>query len=91
MADNSWMNHPAWTEMEPEKKAIMEELLVGCRGKKVNESASLIMAAMTMLRKKNLSFSKEEADILIGEMAKGMDESEKAKLEMMKGMIKKRQ
>ena len=56
MADNSWMNHPAWTEMEPEKKAIMEELLIGCRGKKVNESANLIMAAMTMLRKKNLSF-----------------------------------
>ena len=41
--------------------------------------------------REDLSFSKEEADILIGEMAKGMDESEKAKLEMMKGMIKKRQ
>ena len=52
MADNSWMNHPAWTEMEPEKKAIMEELLIGCRGKKVNESANLIMAAMTMLQEK---------------------------------------
>ncbi len=91
MADNSWMSHPAWTDMDPEKKAVINELLMGCRGKKLNESASFIMAAMTMLRKKNLSFTKDEADVLIGEMAKGMDESEKARLEMMKNMIKNRQ
>lgn len=42
MADNSWMNHPAWTEMEPEKKAIMEELLIGCRGKKVKSQLILL-------------------------------------------------
>ncbi len=88
--NNSWMNNPMWLNMDMGKKAIIEELIKNSAGKGINDSAALIMAAISGMRKNNMSFSKEETDILIEAMTSGMSPEEKAKVEMMKSFIKNR-
>lgn len=88
--NNSWMNNPMWLNMDMGKKAIIEELIKNSAGKGINDSAALIMAAISGMRKNNMSFSKEETDILIEAMTSCMSPEEKAKVEMMKSFIKNR-
>ncbi|MBE5929046.1 MAG: hypothetical protein E7267_06725 [Lachnospiraceae bacterium] len=87
MGGNSWMDHPAYTDMNPAKKLIIEELISKTAGKGINETANLIMTTMTLMRNNNVSFTKEEADLLINVMMRDMNDSEKAKLNLMKSMI----
>ena len=88
--NNSWMNNPMWLNMDAGKKAVIEGLMKNGAGKGVNDSAALIMAAMSGMKKNNMSFSKEEADILIEAMTGGMSPEEKARVVMMKSFIKNR-
>ena len=87
MSGNSWMNHPAYKDMDPVKKLMIEELISKTAGKGINETANLIMTTMTLMRKNDVSFSKEEADLLINVMMRDMNDAEKAKLNMMKSML----
>ncbi len=87
MGGNSWMEHPAYTDMDPAKKLIIEELISKSTGKGINETANLIMTSMALMRKKNVSFTKEEADLLLNVMMRDMSEAEKARLNMMKNML----
>lgn len=88
--NNSWMNNPMWLNMDAGKKAIIEELLKNSAGKGVNDLAALIMAAMSGMKKNNMSFSQEETDILIEAMTSGMSAEEKARVQMMRNFINKK-
>lgn len=88
--NNSWMNNPMWLNMDTGKKAVIEELIKNSSGKGINDSAALIMAAMSGMRKNNMSFSKEETDILIEAMANSMSPEERSRLEMVKNLIRTR-
>lgn len=81
------MDHPAYKDMDPAKKLIIEELISKTAGKGINETANLIMTTMTLMRKNNVSFSKEEADLLINVMMRDMNDAEKARLNFMKNML----
>lgn len=48
-----------------------------------------LLRANTELKKRNMSFSTEEIDILLSEFTKDMSPEEKAKVDMLKGMFMK--
>jgi hypothetical protein len=76
--------------MDPAKVEIMKELAFKSQGKSLKEVAPILMGTMQKMKEKNLSFSKEESDYLIDILTRDMPPEERAKVEMMKKMIKKR-
>lgn len=88
MSMESLRNHPVWLNMSPVKREIMEEAIYAGAGKSINESAGVIMTAMKRMRKSGESFSKEESDILIDELMKGMSARERTRAEMIRNMIR---
>ena len=88
MSIESVRNHPVWHGMSPVKKQVMEDALAAGRGKKLSDSAGIIMMAVNRLKQAGESFSKEETEILTEELMKGMSAADKAKLELIKNMIK---
>lgn len=87
MSIESVRNHPVWRNMSPVKKKVMEETLAAGRGKKLSDSAGIIMMAINRLKQAGESFTKEETEILTEELMKGMSAADKAKLELIKNMI----
>ncbi len=83
-----WKQRPEWVNMDPRKKIIMEQLLEKSAGKRLNESAGLIMAAINQMKSENLSFSQEETDLLMDSLTRDMSAKDKQKVEMMKRFIK---
>ena len=88
MSIESIRKHPVWQNMSPVKREIMEEALSSGRGKSMNASAGVIMTAMQKMKMSGESFTKEESDILIEELMKGMSAKERAKVEMIRSMIR---
>lgn len=75
--------------MHPAKIQIMKELAENMKGKQMKDAAPLLMAATSQLKAKNLSFTPEESSILLEILTKDMSPQEKAKVEMMKNVVKK--
>lgn len=76
--------------MHPVKLQVMKELVENMQGKQTKEAAPYLMAAMSKLKAHNLSFSPEEVKILMEILTKDMTPQEKAKVEMMKEVVRKR-
>ena len=87
MGMESVKNHPVWMNMSPVKKRIIEEAINARRSENINDTAVVIMAAMEKMKKAGESFTREETDVLIGELMKGMSASDRAKVELIKRMI----
>ena len=88
MAGYEWQTSDVWKKMHPRKRAIIETLIMQSRNKKMEESAGLVMAAVSQMRRERLSFSKEETALMIEVLTAGMSPAEKAKVEMMKNFFK---
>ena len=88
MEQASWQSQPIWLNMDPKKKMIMEQLLEQSKGKRLNESAGVIMAAITQMRNQKLSFTSEETELMMEELTKDMSQKERSKVDMMKQLIK---
>ena len=88
MAGYEWQTSDVWKKMHPRKRAIIETLIVQSRNKKMEESAGLVMAAVSQMRRERLSFSKEEPALMMEVLTAGMSPAEKAKVEMMKNFFK---
>ena len=87
MKDLSWINHPAMEHIDPRKLAILVDLANEAEGKPLEQSLPFIMNANTKLRSQNLSFSKEENELLVEVLSKDMSPQDKMKLDLMKRMI----
>ena len=87
MKDLSWIKHPAMEHIDPRKLAILVDLANEAEGKPLDQSLPFIMNANTKLRAQNLSFSKEENELLVEVLSKDMSLQDKMKLDMMKRMI----
>ena len=88
MEQASWQRQPIWLNMDPKKKMIMEQLLEQSKGKRLNESAGVIMAAITQMRNQKLSLTSEETELMMEELTKDMSQKERSKVDMMKQLIK---
>lgn len=88
MSQSIFEQYDIFKTMHPIKLQVMKELVHSMNGKSMNEAAPLLMTAMNKLKKHNLSFGSEETKILLEILTKDMSPQEKAKVEMMKNVVK---
>lgn len=87
MKDLSWMEHPAVKEMNPAKLAILLSFADNATGKTPEKILPLLMQANTQLKSQDLTFTKDEQELLIDILSKDMSPAEKQRIEMVKKMI----
>ncbi len=84
MNEYSWMSHPAIKDIEPAKLALLVSFAESAQGKKPDMILPLLMQANTQMKSQNLTFSKDEQDLLIEVLTNGMPPEDKAKVNMIK-------
>ncbi len=82
--------YEVFKKMHPTKLEVMKELVEKMEGKPMKMAAPLLLEAANRLKKENLSFTPEESAVLIEILSKDMSPEEKAKVEMMKNVIRKK-
>jgi hypothetical protein len=87
MADTSWSNNPKLNNIDPRKLAVLLELVKEAEGKPMDKLIPLIVNANKKLQQQNLSFSKDESDLMIEILTKNMTPKEKMQFEMIKKMM----
>ena len=88
LIDYTIMNEPLCTWLEEE--IGMKELAEQMEGKALKDAAPVIMAASNKLKQQGKSFTPEETALLLEILTKDMTPQEKAKVEMMKSMMRKK-
>lgn len=89
MKDLAWMNHPAMKNIDARKMAILMELANEAEGKPADKSLPLLMKANAQLKAMGLTFSSDEADLMVDILTKDMSPAEKQKVDMIKRMMPK--
>jgi cell division protein ZapA (FtsZ GTPase activity inhibitor) len=90
MSQRIFEEYDIFKTMHPLKIQVMKELEENMNGKDMKQATPYLLAAMNQLKENNLSFTKEEISILMGILTKDMNPQEKAKVEMMKNIMRKR-
>lgn len=90
MADTSWTNNPKLNNIDPRKMAILLELVNEAEGKSTDKLIPLIMNTNKKLQQQNMTFSKDESDVMIEILTKNMSPKEKQQFEMMKKVMASR-
>lgn len=87
MADTSWTNNPKMKNIDPRKLSILLELVKEAEGKPMDKLIPLLMNANKKIQQQNMTFSKDETDIMIELLTKNMTPTEKMQFEMIKKMM----
>jgi hypothetical protein len=87
MADTSWTNNPKLKNIDPKKLAILLELMKEAEGKPMDKLLPLLMTTNRRLQEQNLTFSKDESDLMIEILTKNMSPKEKQQFEMIRKMM----
>lgn len=90
MSQSIFEQYDIFKTMHPVKIEVMKELAENMKGKELKDAAPLLMAATKKLKQHNQSFTQEEIRVLMEILTKDMSPQEKAKVEMMKNIIRKR-
>ena len=90
MADTSWTNNPKIKNIDPRKLTILLELMKESEGKPMDKLVPLIMSTNKKLQDQDLTFSKDESDMMIEILSKNMTPKEKMQFEMIKKMMAKK-
>ncbi len=88
MNNFSWMNHPAMKNIDARKLTILMELANEAEGKSPDKALPLLVKANAKLKSMNLTFTKEENDLLVDILTKDMSAADKQKVEMIRKMSK---
>ena len=89
MADTSWSDNPRLKNIDPRKLTILLELVTESEGKPMDKLIPLLMNTQKKLQKQNLTFSKDESDMMVEILTKNMNAKEKSQFEMIKKMMAK--
>ena len=87
MADTSWTNNPRLNSVDPKKLAILLELVKEAEGKPMDKLLPLLMTTNKRLQEQNLTFTKDESDLMIEILTKNMTPKEKQQFEMIRKMM----
>lgn len=90
MADSSWVNNPKIRNIDPKKIAILLDLVKEAEGKSMEQLLPIITNTNKKLKAQNLSFDKDESDIMLDILTKNLSAKEKAQFEMIRKMMPKR-
>lgn len=89
MESSIFEQYDIFKTMHPVKIQVMKELVANMQGKPMKEAAPFLMLAVNQLKQHNLSFTPEETSLLLEILTKDMSPKEKAKVEMMKQVVKR--
>lgn len=87
-------NHPIYQKMQPEKQKLLQECVRLTGGDSHSEGVNFdkilpIMLAMHQkMKKQGVNFTAEERDVLIDVLSAELSPSERARMEMMKKMMR---
>ena len=87
MADTSWTNNPKLNNVDPKKLAILMELMKEAEGKPMDKLLPLLMTTNKRLQEQNLTFTKDESDLMVDILTKNMTPKEKQQFEMIRKMM----
>ncbi len=87
MADTSWTNNPKLNNMDPRKLAVLMELVGELEGKPMDKALPYVIEANKKLKKQDMSFTKDENELLMDILGKNLSPKEKKQFEMIKNMI----
>lgn len=73
--------------LDPRKLAVLMELVKEAEGKPLDKLIPLIISTNKKLQAQNLSFTKDESEILIEVLTKNMSPREKAQFEMLRKLM----
>lgn len=90
MNNSVFEQYEIFKKMDPVKIQVMKELAEQMEGKALKDAAPVIMAASNKLKQQGKSFAPEETALLLEILTKDMTPQEKAKVEMMKSMMRKK-
>ena len=90
MNNSVFEQYEIFKKMDPVKIQVMKELAEQMEGKALKDAAPVIMAASNELKQQGKSFTPEETALLLEILTKDMTPQEKAKVEMMKSMMRKK-
>jgi len=85
--DNSWVNNPKLRNVDPRKLAVLKELMKQAEGKSMEQLLPLLITANKRLQQMNLTFTKEESEIMLDILTKNMSPKERAQFEMIKKLM----
>jgi hypothetical protein len=87
MADTSWTNNPKLKNVDPRKLAILLDLVKEAEGKPMDKLVPLLVNTNKRLQQQNMTFSKDESEIMIEILTKNMTPKEKQQFEMIKKIM----
>ena len=90
MSDMSWTDNPKLKNIDPRKMAVLLQLMKEAEGKPMDKLIPLLMNTNKKLQQQNLTFTKEESEIMLDLLTKNMTPKEKMQFEMIKQMMAKR-
>jgi len=91
---NVLTNHPIYQKMQPEKQKLLQECIRLTEGNSHSEGVNFdkmlpIMLAMHQkMQKQGLNFTAEERSVLIDILSAQLSPAERARMEMMKKMMR---
>lgn len=86
MADSNW-NNSRMKNIDPRKIAILMELVKEAEGKSIDKLIPLIINANKKLQAQNLSFTKDESELMIEVLTKNMSPKDRARFEMLRKLM----
>jgi hypothetical protein len=87
MADMSWTNNPKLKNIDPRKLAILLELVKEAEGKPLDKVMPLLISTNKRLQDQNLTFSKDESELMFDLLTKNMSPKEKMQVDMIRKMM----
>jgi hypothetical protein len=90
MSDMSWTDNPKLKNIDPRKMAVLLQLMKEAEGKPMDKLIPLLMNTNKKLQQQNLTFTKEESEIMLDLLTKNMTPKEKMQFEMIKQMMANR-
>jgi hypothetical protein len=90
MADTSWTNNPKLKNIDPRKMTILLDLVKEAEGKPMDKLVPLLTSTHKRLQQQNMSFNKDESDVMLEILTKNLTPKEKQQFEMIKKVMASR-
>jgi len=89
MTDNLNNGNPKLKNVDPRKLVVLMELIKKAEGKSIDELLPLIISTNKKLQEQNLTFTKDESEIMIDILTKNLSPKEKAQFNMLRKLMLK--
>ncbi|MCI9540270.1 MAG: hypothetical protein HFG39_04295 [Lachnospiraceae bacterium] len=86
--DNSWMNNPAFKDINPQKLLLLNQLLGQANSKSKEELIPFFIAASSKASSMGMSFNDDETDVIISVLTANMSEQDKSRVETIRKLSK---